>query len=180
MDRSCCSRRVFLALALGAVTGTVAACSEKAPRTGSAKPFLGDDATAGSPIWAPDPGAFVIGVPDDLAVPPEAVISSGGAIVVIAPNCPLDQRRVGWCPALARFVCPQCSTVFDATGSVEEGPSPRGLTRFVATETSERDLRVDSARRVAGDTRRSEVSAATTRDPACVTLRFPPEPVLVA
>lgn len=172
------ARRSFLVLALTSVSLGLVGCSERKARQGSALAFLDDGPTPGAPLWAGDPGAYVIGVPDGTAVPREAVVSAGGALIVLHPACPNDQRRVGWCPSISRFVCPQCSSVFDATGSVEEGPAPRGLSRYRASETPSGELSVDSARRTTGDRRSQDAAPTATRDPACVTLRFPPEPAL--
>ena len=174
------ARRSFLALALTSVTLTLAGCAERKARQGSALAFLGDDATPGAPLWAADPGAYVIAVPDDSAVPREAVVGAGGALVVLDPACPNDQRRVGWCPSSGRFVCPQCSSVFDATGNVERGPTPRGLSRYRASETLAGELSVDSARQAVGEPRPDDVAPTATRDPECATLRFPPAPALSA
>ena len=172
------SRRSFLVLVVGSVVGVLSGCARTKPRNGSARAFLGDDTSPGAPIWAADPGAYVIAVPEELAVPAEAVISSGGALVVLNPTCPLDQRRVGWCPSIERFVCPQCSSVFDATGSIEQGPAPRGLGRYRAEQTPAGELSVDSAVRRDGEERSADVPATATRDQSCATLRFPPEPIL--
>ena len=172
------SRRSFLGVALGATAVVLSGCAKSKPRNGSAVAFLGDDAAPGSPIWAADPGAYVIAVPEELAVPAEAVLSAGGALVVLNPACPLDRRRVGWCPSTERFVCPQCSSVFDATGTVEQGPAQRGLGRYRASETTTGELSVDSAVRRDGDRRGEDVTATATRDPSCAALRFPPEPTL--
>lgn len=174
------ARRSFLALALTSVSLGLVGCSEQKARRGSALAFLDDGETPGAPLWAGDPGAYVISVPDGSAVPREAVVSAGGALIVLHPACPNDQRRVGWCPSISRFVCPQCSSVFDATGNVEEGPAPRGLSRYRASETPSGELSVDSARRTPGDPRPAAATSTATRDPACMTLRFPPEPALSA
>ena len=180
MSTATFARRSFLALALTNVTFALAGCAERKARQGSALAFLGDEATPGAPLWAADPGAYVIGVPDGIAVPREAVVSAGGALIVLDPACPNDQRRVGWCPSTGRFVCPQCSSVFDATGNAEQGPAPRGLGRYRASETPSGELSVDGARRTAGDPRPPNVDPTATRDPECVTLRFPPSPALSA
>ena len=173
-------RRSFLALALTNVSVGLAGCSERKARQGSALAFLGDEATPGTPLWAADPGAYVIGVPEGTAVPREAVMNAGGALVVLDPACPNDRRRVGWCPSTGRFVCPGCSSVFAATGNVEQGPAPRGLSRYRASETPLGELSVDTAQRKPGDPRSGEVPATATRGAECVTLRFPPEPALSA
>ncbi len=175
MPNATFARRSFLALALASVTVGFAGCAERNARQGSALAFLGDEATPGAPLWAADPGAYVIGVSEGSAVPREAVVGAGGALVVLDPSCPNDQRRVGWCPSTSRFVCPQCSSVFDATGNVDQGPAPRGLSRYRASETPSGELSVDRAQRTAGDPRAEDAAPTATRDPACVTLRFPPE-----
>ena len=180
MTNATLARRSFLTLALAGLTLGFAGCAERKARQGSALAFLGDEATPGAPLWAADPGAYVIGVPDGRAVPREAVVSAGGALVVLDPSCPNDQRRVGWCPSTSRFVCPQCSSVFDATGNVDRGPAPRGLTRYRASETPAGELSVDSAQRTVGDPRREDAAPTATRDPECLTLRFPSEPTLSA
>ena len=180
MPNATFARRSFLALALASVSLGFAGCAERKPRQGSAVAFLGDEARPGAPIWAADPGAYIIGVPDGSAVPREAVVSAGGALVVLDPSCPNDQRRVGWCPSTDRFVCPQCSSVFDATGGVEQGPAPRGLSRYRASETPSGELSVDGAQRVLGDPRPDDAAPTARRDPECATLRFPPEPALSA
>ncbi len=180
MTNATLARRSFLTLALAGLTLGFAGCAERKARQGSALAFLGDETTPGAPLWAADPGAYVIGVPDGRAVPREAVVSAGGALVVLDPSCPNDQRRVGWCPSTSRFVCPQCSSVFDPTGNVDRGPAPRGLTRYRASETPAGELSVDSAQRTVGDPRREYAAPTATRDPECLTLRFPSEPTLSA
>ena len=180
MSSATFARRSFLALALTSVTLAVTGCAERKARQGSALAFLGDEATPGAPLWAADPGAYVIGVPDGIAVPREAVVSAGGALVVVDPGCPNDGRRVGWCPATGRFVCPQCSSVFDTAGNVEKGPALRGLRRYRATETPSGELSVDSTQRTTGDRRPDGAAPRATRDPECGMLRFPPEPALSA
>lgn len=174
------SRRSFLVVAFSFTAAMLGGCAKTKPRNGSAEAFLGDDASPGSPIWAADPGAYVIAVPVELAVPAEAVISTGGALVVLSPSCPLDQRRVGWCPATERFVCPQCSSVFVATGVVERGPASQGLSVYRATQTTSGELSVDSAVRREGERRGDDVPKTATRDPACSALRFPQAPTLAA
>lgn len=180
MPNAAFARRSFLALALTSGSLGLVGCSQRKPRQGSALAFLGDEATPGAPLWASDPGAYVIGVPDGIAVPREAVVGGGAALVVLDPACPNDQRRVGWCTSSGRFVCPQCSSVFDASGGVERGPAPQGLSRYRASETPSGELSVDSAQRTAGEPRPQDAPRTATRDPECVTLRFPPEPALSA
>ena len=159
---------------------TAAGCSASKPRRGSTANFLGDEATPGSPIWAEDPGAYIVAIPNGEELPREAV-GTVPPLLVLSPVCSNDQRRVGWCLSTQRFVCPQCRTVFGVTGAVESGPAPRGLDRLRATANATTgELTADSANPGRGPTRSDDTPnrTAAKSDAKCPVLRFPEDPSL--
>ncbi len=150
-------------------------CREQKPRQGSATSFLGDEATPGSPLWAEDPGAYIVAIPDGEELPREAVGTSP-PLLVLSPVCSNDRRRVGWCVSTEHFVCPGCRSVFSITGAVLSGPAPRGLDRLRATvNATTGELTADSADQGQGPTRNAETPNPTPPeiDAKCAVLRFP-------
>jgi Rieske Fe-S protein len=175
------TRRTFLVRAAALTLAlTTAGCREQKERKGSAASFLGDEATSGSPLWADDPGAYIVAIPDGEELPREAV-GTAPPLLVLSPVCSNDQRRVGWCVSTERFVCPSCRTVFTITGSVESGPAPRGLDRLRATvNATTGELTADSANPGRGPDRDIDTPNPTPPGTVatCTVLRFPATPAL--
>jgi Rieske Fe-S protein len=168
-------RRFLLGAAALTVAVTASGCREQKARKGAAASFLGDEATSGSPLWADDPGAYIVAIPDGEELPREAV-GTAPPLLVLSPVCSNDQRRVGWCVSTERFVCPNCRTVFTITGSVESGPAPRGLDRLRATvNATTGELTADSANPGRGPDRDINTPNPTPpeTDAMCTVLRFP-------
>ena len=56
-------------------------------------------------------------------------------IVALWQKCPHLGCRVEWCEGSGEFECPCHGSTFNRAGEVRSGPSPRGMDRFVVTET---------------------------------------------
>lgn len=167
-------RRMVTALVVGGVagaTGLTSGCARSTPtRRASVIDFLGDDATGRSPLWAPDPGAYVVEIPDGGELVPEAA----GSLLVVSARCSNDGRKVGWCVAAERFVCPTCRSTFDSVGTVESGPARRGLDRYSARETAGGALQINDAVRAPGAARSASIPRVTPDAvlATCQRLRF--------
>ena len=151
-------------------------------RQGSATNFLGDDATPGAPLWAEDPGAYIVAIPTGEELPREAV-GTTPALLVLSPTCSNDQRRVGWCVSNKHFVCPDCRSAFGLTGVLLSGPAPRGMDRLRATVSATTgELTADRANPVRGPERAADTPRLTpaTVDATCAVLRFPATAALAA
>jgi len=59
----------------------------------------------------------------------------GDEIVALWQRCPHLGCRVEWCEGSGEFECPCHGSTFNRAGEVRSGPSPRGMDRFVVTET---------------------------------------------
>jgi hypothetical protein len=174
------TRRAFLIGTVSLALVGLSGCSRQKARQGSASSFLGDEATPGSPLWAEDPGAYIVAVPNGEELPREAV-GTAPPLLVLSPVCSKDRRRVGWCVGTERFVCPSCRSVFSITGAIVSGPAPRGLDRLrasVGAKTGE--LTADGANPGQGAARQPDTPTATPADidAECAVLRFPTAPAL--
>jgi Rieske Fe-S protein len=59
----------------------------------------------------------------------------GDEVVALWQKCPHLGCRVEWCEGTGEFQCPCHGSTFNRAGDVRTGPSPRGMDRFVVTET---------------------------------------------
>lgn len=61
--------------------------------------------------------------------------TTAGTYVALQAPCPHEGTSVYFTPGQSRFVCPNHNAIFNLTGGVISGPSPRALKQYTVVQT---------------------------------------------